>query len=87
MDDLDTAAQSYTMAVQLDPGIGHAHLNLGVIHHLKGRFLQALKHYRTAQNLDPQNPVVLENLDKLKKKLWEKSERECAEESEFCRTW
>ncbi|XP_076350106.1 protein O-mannosyl-transferase TMTC1-like isoform X2 [Tachypleus tridentatus] len=87
MNDLDTAAQSYTIAIQLDPGIGHAHINLGVIHHLKGRHLQALRHYRTAQNLDPQNPVVLENIEKLKKHQWKKSIRRCAEESECYQTW
>ncbi|XP_022243209.1 transmembrane and TPR repeat-containing protein 1-like [Limulus polyphemus] len=87
MGDLETAAQSYSLAIQLDPEICHAHLNLGVTYHLQGWYLEALKHYQTAQTLDPQNPVVLENLEKLKKKMWKKSALECNEESKFCRTW
>ncbi|XP_076333410.1 protein O-mannosyl-transferase TMTC1-like [Tachypleus tridentatus] len=87
MGDLETAAQSYEMAIRLDSGISHAHLNLGVVHHLEGRYLQALKHYKLAQSLDPHNSVVMENLDKLMRNSRNMSVLECSKESEFCRTW
>ncbi|XP_076355794.1 protein O-mannosyl-transferase TMTC1-like isoform X1 [Tachypleus tridentatus] len=87
MEDLETAAQSYNLAIQLDPSITHAHLNLGVVYHLQGWYLEALKHYQMAHRLDDQNPVVLENLEKLKKRVMKTSLLACNEENEFCRTW
>ncbi|XP_076346321.1 protein O-mannosyl-transferase TMTC1-like isoform X2 [Tachypleus tridentatus] len=84
--DLNAAAQSYNLAVQIDPKIAHAHLNLGVIHHLQGRYNEALKHYQSAQNLDPYNPVVVENMKKLKKQVFKSSPRECVSQSATCWT-
>uniref|UniRef100_T1J4S4 dolichyl-phosphate-mannose--protein mannosyltransferase n=1 Tax=Strigamia maritima TaxID=126957 RepID=T1J4S4_STRMM len=67
MDDMDTAAESYKMAVQVNPSFTLAHLNLGVIYHIKRDFKQAWKYYRTAQLLEPHNRLLLENMEKLRR--------------------
>lgn len=67
MNDMDTAAESYKLAVQVNPSFTLAHLNLGVIYHIKKDFKEAWKHYRTAQLLEPQNRLLLENMEKLRR--------------------
>ncbi|XP_054722194.1 protein O-mannosyl-transferase TMTC1-like isoform X2 [Uloborus diversus] len=62
----DDAAQSYRMAIQLDPKLSHAHVNLAVINHLQGECHQALRHYHEAYMLDPDNQLLHENMRKLK---------------------
>ncbi|XP_055930176.1 protein O-mannosyl-transferase TMTC1-like [Argiope bruennichi] len=62
----DDAAHSYRMAIQLDPKLSHAHVNLAVINHLQGECHQALRHYHEAYMLDPDNQLLHENMRKLK---------------------
>lgn len=45
-----------------DPG---AHVNLGAMLHLNGKFQEAIAHYQTALKLDPHDELALENLKKL----------------------
>ncbi|KAG8194872.1 hypothetical protein JTE90_029163 [Oedothorax gibbosus] len=66
MKNWDDAAQSYRMAIQLDPKLSHAHVNLAVINHLQGECHQALRHYHEAYMLDPDNQLLHENMRKLK---------------------
>lgn len=70
---LDDAAQSYRMAIELDPKLSHAHVNLAVINHLQGDCHQALRHYHEAYILDPDNQLLQENMKKLKRHLVEGS--------------
>ncbi|KAK8763592.1 hypothetical protein V5799_033799 [Amblyomma americanum] len=69
MDDLDSSAQSYLMAIRLNPDLAHAHLNLAVIRHLEGDYSGAFRHYQAALSLDPKNQLILENMAKLRRRL------------------
>ncbi|GAB6018796.1 transmembrane and tetratricopeptide repeat containing 1 [Chamberlinius hualienensis] len=66
-DHMDLAMESYKMALQVYPSFTLAHLNLGVIYHIKRDFTQAWSHYKTAQVLEPNNRLLQENMDKLRK--------------------
>lgn len=52
-------------AVNLQPNDARAHTNLGAILHLLGRTQQATGSYKTALNLQPDDPTTLGNLKKL----------------------
>lgn len=52
-------------AVNLRPNDARAHTNLGAILHLLGRTQQATSSYKTALNLQPDDPTTLANLKKL----------------------
>ncbi|XP_022794710.1 transmembrane and TPR repeat-containing protein 1-like isoform X1 [Stylophora pistillata] len=64
---MQEAKKSYTKAVQLDPQLFSAHLNLGVIFHLEGNRAEARLHYEIAAKLDPGNTILKENLAKLQR--------------------
>ncbi|XP_023210486.1 transmembrane and TPR repeat-containing protein 1-like [Centruroides sculpturatus] len=69
MKNLEASAQSYSTALNMDPNLSHAHINLAVIQHLQGNYSEALYHYQKAFNLEPDNNILLENMQKLKKNL------------------
>lgn len=69
MKNLEASAQSYAIALNLDPNLSHARINLAVIQHLQGNYSEALYHYQKAFNLEPDNNILLENMQKLKKTL------------------
>ncbi|XP_075739783.1 protein O-mannosyl-transferase TMTC1-like [Rhipicephalus microplus] len=67
--DLSTSAQSYEVAIRLDPDIAHAHLNLAVIRHLESDYQGAFLHYQVAFSLDPKNKLITDNMAKLRRRL------------------
>lgn len=67
--DLSSSAESYLMAIRLDPDLAHAHLNLAVIRHLQGDYTRAFRHYQTAFSLDPKNDLIVDNMAKLRRRL------------------
>lgn len=67
--DLGSSAQSYLLAIRLDPNLAHAHLNLAVIRHLQADYSAAFRHYQTAFSLDPKNPLIVDNMAKLRRRL------------------
>jgi len=52
-------------ALRLNPYKGEAHYLLGMVLEKKGNYEQALRGYRAAQKLDPQNPEYRKNCERL----------------------
>ncbi|KAL1473928.1 hypothetical protein MTO96_038359, partial [Rhipicephalus appendiculatus] len=67
--DLSSSAQSYEIAIRLDPDLAHAHLNLAVIRHLESDYPGALRHYQVALSLDPKNKLITDNMAKLRRRI------------------
>jgi Flp pilus assembly protein TadD len=51
------ALAAYQRAVELDPWMADAHVNLGRLYHLTGERGRAEAHYRDAVRLAPEDPV------------------------------
>ncbi|XP_069167428.1 protein O-mannosyl-transferase TMTC1-like [Procambarus clarkii] len=64
---VDEAAQSYLLAVELEPTLTHPHINLGALYHAKGDYTRAWRHYLTAHGHEPSNTLLLENMEKLRR--------------------
>lgn len=60
--DPDAAIQAYHQALDRDPGIADAHVNLGRLYHLAGERGRAEAQYRDAVRLGPDDPVPHFNL-------------------------
>jgi tetratricopeptide (TPR) repeat protein len=56
------ARQAYHMALELEPEMAAAHLNLGKLHHDAGEVQKAEAHYRAAAESDPEDPAPHFNL-------------------------
>jgi tetratricopeptide (TPR) repeat protein len=56
------AREAYRRALELDPGMAEAHVNLGRQLHLEGERGRAEPHYREAVRLDPDDPTPHFNL-------------------------
>nr|XP_054929071.1 protein O-mannosyl-transferase TMTC1-like isoform X2 [Dermacentor andersoni] len=67
--DLNSSAQSYEVAIRLDPNLAHAHLNLAVIRHLENDYPGAFRHYQVALSLDPNNKLIMDNMAKLSRRI------------------
>ncbi|KAH7970571.1 hypothetical protein HPB49_010695 [Dermacentor silvarum] len=67
--DLSSSAQSYEVAIRLDPNLAHAHLNLAVIRHLENDYSGAFRHYQVALSLDPKNKLIIDNMAKLRRRI------------------
>nr|XP_054920512.1 protein O-mannosyl-transferase TMTC1-like [Dermacentor andersoni] len=67
--DLSSSAQSYEVAIHLDPDLAHAHLNLAVIRHLESDYAGAFRHYQVALSLDPKNKLIIDNMAKLRRRI------------------
>ncbi|XP_037278013.2 protein O-mannosyl-transferase TMTC1 [Rhipicephalus microplus] len=67
--DLHSSAQSYEVAIRLDPDLAHAHLNLAVIRHLENDYKSAFRHYQVALSLDPKNKLITDNMAKLRRRI------------------
>ncbi|XP_037555691.1 protein O-mannosyl-transferase TMTC1-like [Dermacentor silvarum] len=67
--DLSSSAQSYEVAIRLDPDLAHAHLNLAVIRHLESDYPGAFRHYQVALSLDPKNKLIIDNMAKLRRRI------------------
>ena len=61
-DDLDHAMAAYGRALELEPGLADAHLNLGRLHHERGDLAAAERHYRAALDIRPDEPTTAFNL-------------------------
>ena len=58
----EEAKRAYMRALELDPGMSDAHLNLGRLYHSAGRFRESELHYRAAAKHDPASAAPLFNL-------------------------
>ncbi|XP_075731912.1 protein O-mannosyl-transferase TMTC1-like isoform X1 [Rhipicephalus microplus] len=67
--DLSSSAKSYELAIRLDHGLAHAHLNLAVIRHLESDYQGAFRHYQVAHSLDPENKLITDNMTKLRRRI------------------
>jgi len=61
-DDLDRAMAAYGRALEIEPGLADAHLNLGRLRHELGDLTAAERHYRTALDIRPDEPTTAFNL-------------------------
>ncbi|HEX3526590.1 MAG TPA: tetratricopeptide repeat protein [Thermoanaerobaculia bacterium] len=61
-EDLDAAIAAYRRALEIDPGLADAHLNLGRLRHEMGDLAAAEEHYRAAANARPDEPTTAFNL-------------------------
>jgi tetratricopeptide (TPR) repeat protein len=59
---LDEAQRAYHMALQVDPRMAEAHLNLGKLYHDAKEFKKAEAHYRAALESTPDDPAPSFNL-------------------------
>ncbi|XP_075740375.1 protein O-mannosyl-transferase TMTC1-like [Rhipicephalus microplus] len=67
--DLSSSAKSYEVAIRLDSGLAHAHLNLAVIRHLESDYQGAFRHYQVAHSLEPENKLITDNMAKLRRRI------------------
>jgi tetratricopeptide (TPR) repeat protein len=63
------AVRAYQLALELDPKMADAHLNLGKLYHDSKDWEKAEAHYRSAAELDPGDPAPLFNLGVLMQDL------------------
>jgi tetratricopeptide (TPR) repeat protein len=70
----ERAIESYQRALELDPGVADAHVNLGRQLHLAGERGRAEPHYREAVRLDPDDPTPHFNLGVLLEELGRREE-------------
>ena len=56
------AQRAYHMALELDPKMAAAHLNLGKLYHDGGELQKAEEHYGAAAKIDPEDPAPQFNL-------------------------
>ena len=59
---LKAAMAAYARALEIDPGLADAHLNLGRLLHEKGTTAEAERHYRAALGLRPNDAIAAYNL-------------------------
>jgi tetratricopeptide (TPR) repeat protein len=78
------ARKALERALQLDPNLAAAHMQLGIMEQALGNWNEALRRYRRAAELDGQNAVVHYRLAAVYKRL-EKTKEAHAEMSEFQR--
>ncbi|KAL3196143.1 hypothetical protein MRX96_045316 [Rhipicephalus microplus] len=69
LNDLSSSAQSYQVAIRLDPDLAHVHLNLAVIRHLESDYPAAFRRYQVALSLDPKNKLIVDNMAKLRRRI------------------
>ncbi|MGH7730585.1 MAG: tetratricopeptide repeat protein [Candidatus Eiseniibacteriota bacterium] len=70
----ERARAAYERALELDPGVAEAHVNLGRHLHMAGELGRAEPHYRDAVRLDPDDPTPHFNLGVLLEELGRKDE-------------
>ena len=63
------AQRAYHMALELDPAMGNAHLNLGKLYHDADALEKAEAHYHVAAESDPEDPAPHFNLGVLMEDL------------------
>jgi len=70
----DDARDAYLRALDLDPDMAEAHVNLGRLFHVTGELGRAEPHYRDAVRLDPDDPTPHFNLGVLLEELGRQDE-------------
>jgi len=70
----EQASEAYRRALELDPGVADAHVNLGRQLHMAGELGRAEPHYREAVKLDPDDPTPHFNLGVLLEDLGRRDE-------------
>jgi tetratricopeptide (TPR) repeat protein len=68
------AREAYERALDLDPGVADAHVNLGRLLHKAGELGRAEPHYREAARLDPDDPTPHFNLGVLLEEVGRREE-------------
>jgi len=68
------AREAYERALELDPGVADAHVNLGRQLHMAGELGRAEPHYREAARLDPDDPTPHFNLGVLLEEVGRREE-------------
>src|SRR4051794_31864838 len=58
----EEAMAAYRRALEIDPGLADAHVNLGRLLHESGRAAEAERHYRLALTARPEDPTAAFNL-------------------------
>jgi tetratricopeptide (TPR) repeat protein len=61
-DSPEQALSAYRHALEMDPNLADAHVNLGRLLHELGRTVEAERHYRAALALRPDDPIAAYNL-------------------------
>ncbi|GIY48074.1 transmembrane and TPR repeat-containing protein 1 [Caerostris darwini] len=77
MEDFNAAEQSYKLALNLDPKLAKTHQNLAVIYHIKGNYSSAEYHYKEAYKLDSSPQILLDNMRKLQRRLFDMQDNTC----------
>ncbi|XP_064627228.1 protein O-mannosyl-transferase TMTC1-like [Lineus longissimus] len=62
------AITTYEELEKLDPGQFQTHLNLGVLYHMEDNLEKAQHHYTAAQKIQPNDKLLLQNIEKLRKR-------------------
>lgn len=70
----EQAREAYERALELDPGIADAHVNLGHLLHMAGELSRAEPHYREAVRLEPDDPTPHFNLGVLLEEVGRREE-------------
>jgi len=70
----DEARLAYHQALELDPTLADAHVNLGRLYHQAREYTKAEAHYRSAGELEPDDPIPHFNLGVLLDDMGRRSE-------------
>ncbi len=70
----EQAREAYQRALEIDPGVINAHVNLGRQFHMAGELGRAEPHYREAARLDPDDPTPHFNLGVLLEEVGRRDE-------------
>ena len=70
----EQAREAYERALQIDPRVADAHVNLGRLDHMAGELGRAEPHYREAARLDPDDPTPHFNLGVLLEEVGRREE-------------
>lgn len=70
----EQAGEAYRRALELDPSVADAHVNLGRLFHISGELGRAEPHYREAAKLDPDDPTPHFNLGVLLEEVGRRDE-------------
>ncbi len=69
MGDMESAGAAFLCSVESDPGFTVAHNNLGLVSYYQGKYEDARRHFKNALELQPLDPVIIENIEKVSRVL------------------